>query len=110
MEGQVSLTVANFVTLSGAFGFQTNTVVTSSTVSDTYLSMGMVGNINVTAGSTTLGLAGASIGVLVDDHTANGTSTTTYAVQASEGSNSADTTFNGPARRLTSAPRICSCW
>ena len=98
VEGNVSLTVANFVTLSGAFGFQTTTVG-----SDTYLAMGMNGNINVTAGSDSLNLANASIGVLVHKPA---TGSTTYAVQASEGSDPTATTFNGPGGLSLSASNL----
>ncbi len=97
VEGQVNLTVGNFVTLSGAFGFQTYT-----SASDTYLAMGMDGSITLTAGTNSLALANVSIGVLVDQ----GSAGTTYALQASEGADPADTTFTGPAGLTLSASNL----
>ncbi len=98
VEGNVSLTVANFVTLSGAFGFQTYT-----NGLDTYLAVGMNGSITLSDGTDSLGLSNASIGVLVhQDHTG----ATTYALQANEGVNPALTTFHGPANLVLSASNL----
>ena len=88
VEGQVNLTVGSFVTLSGAFGLKTY-----STTTDTYLAIGMDGGVTLTAGSATLALSDVSIALLV--HRPSG-GTTTYALQASEGSDTTDTNFNSP--------------
>ncbi|MHB1421756.1 MAG: beta strand repeat-containing protein [Gemmataceae bacterium] len=87
VSGVAQLDVSNFVSLTGAFGLQVNTVG-----SNTYLSAGIYGNVTLTAGTTSLALNNLSVGVLVDDNANTGT---TYALQATEG-NGSTTTFSGP--------------
>ena len=98
VEGNVTLTVASFVTLSGAFGFQRYT-----SGSDTYLAIGMSGSISMSDGTDSLTLLNGSIGVLVHQ---GSTGPSTYALQASEGADPNNTTFNGPAGLTFSASNL----
>jgi len=96
VQGVVTLSVVNFVSLTGAFDLQVNTNGTH-----TYLAAGMEGDVTLTAGPVSLDLTNLTIGVLVDDN--NGT--TSYALQATEG-NGSQTTFNGPAGLSLSASNL----
>ena len=97
VQGQVNFTVGTFVTLSGAFGFQSY-----SNATDTYLAMGLDGGVSLTAGTASLSLSNVSIAILVDQ----GSAGTTYAIQASEGASAADTNFSDPGGFSLSASNL----
>ncbi len=96
VQGMATLTVADFVSVSGVFGLQVNTTAT-----DTYLAAGWQGNVTLTAGSASLTLNNLTIGVLVDHNNAG----TTYALQATEGTGST-TTFTGVTGLSLSASNL----
>lgn len=82
IEGSITLTIANFVTLQGDFGFQSYTDATSGV---TDIAIGAM-NITTTLGSSTgpnLSITGASLGVLIVSGVSGNPST--YALVANGG-------------------------
>ena len=63
----------------------------------------MLGSVTLSDGTDTLGLANTSIGVLVDQPA---TGQATYALQATEGNSTGNTTFNGPDGLTLSASNL----
>src|SRR5438309_7470889 len=89
VEGTVTLAIANFVSMTGAFGFQQ-----FSDSGATYLAVG-ASDLTIVLGTSTtnLTLAHASFGLVIEP--GSGGSATTYALEAKGSSTAADTSLNG---------------
>jgi hypothetical protein len=91
VQGAVSITVADFVTLQGEFGFQRYVIGTGVTA-ENYFAIGVHGGISAGTGTETLSLDDVSVGVLIKKPAVGAVE---FALQAKGSSDPANTKFVG---------------